>query len=254
MSHWKTSISEIGPGSIRVRGYDIADLMDRLSFAEAVFLVLRGELPTVAEATVMNAILVSCIDHGPTPPSVLATRTVVSGGNPLNAALAAGVLAIGDAHGGAIEQSAMILQQWATKDGSVETLAQQLADWLNAAGQRMPGFGHLLHSVDPRTVRLFELADQLSIAGRHTALCRALHAVLSRTTSRPLPINIDGAIAAVVSDMGFDWRVGKGLFILSRMPGLIAHAHEEMAREKPLRTLGPMPFEYDGPPERKLPE
>jgi citryl-CoA lyase len=249
---WKTGITDIGPGKINVRGYAIADIMEHLSYAEAVFLILKGELPTKAEAAMMNAILVSSIDHGASPPSVLGTRTVLSGGNSLNAAIAGGVLVIGDTHGGAIEQSAKILQEWAKKDGSVDALADQILEWLDQTKKRMPGFGHRLHNVDPRTGKLFEIASRHGYSGRHIELCKALEKALAAKTGKSLPINVDGAVAAVISDMGFDWRLGKGFFIISRVPGLLAHAYEELTREKPMRKLGPMPFVYDGPAERKI--
>ena len=249
---WKTAITEIGPGKIRVRGYAIADIMENLSYAEAVYLILKGELPSKPEAELMNAILVSSIDHGATPPSVLGTRTVVSGGNPLNAALAGGVLVIGDTHGGAIEQAAKILQEWAKHEGSPESVAGELVAWLSESKKRMPGFGHRLHTVDPRTGKLFEIAARHGYSGKHIELCKALEKALASKLGKQLPINVDGAIAAVISDMGFDWRLGKGFFIMSRMPGLLAHAYEEMTRERPMRKLGPLPFEYDGPAEREI--
>jgi citrate synthase len=217
-----------------------------------VFLILKGELPSKPEAEMMNAILVSSIDHGATPPSVLGTRTVVSGGNPLNAALAGGVMVIGDTHGGAIEQGARILQEWAKHEGSPESIADQLVSWLSESRRRMPGFGHRLHTVDPRTGKLFEIAGRHGYSGKHIELCTALEKALAGKLGKQLPINVDGAIAAVISDMGFDWRLGKGFFIISRMPGLLAHAYEEMTREKPMRKLGPLPFEYDGPAEREI--
>ncbi len=250
---WKSAITDIGPGKIRVRGYDITEIMDKLSYAETAFLILKGELPNKAEAEMMRAILVSSVDHGCSPPSVLGTRNVISGGNSLNAALAGGVLVIGDSHGGAIEQAAKILQEWAKKDGETKPLAGQLVDDLQAKKRRMPGFGHRLHNVDPRTVKLFEIAKRCNFSGRHTDLCRAVEKALAEKTGKELPINVDGAIAAVISDMGFDWRLGKGFFIISRMPGLLAHAYEEMTREKPMRQLGNTNFRYDGPPERKMP-
>jgi len=249
---WKTAITEIGPGKIRVRGYDITDVMERLSYAETVYLILKGELPTRAEAELMNAILVASIDHGASPPSVLGTRTVMSGGNSLNAAIAGGVLVIGDTHGGAIEQSARIMQEWANKDGSPQELAGQLVDWLKDTKKRMPGFGHRLHKVDPRTGKLFEIAARHGYSGRHIELCKGIEKALDDKLGKQLPINVDGAIAAVISDMGFDWRLGKGFFIISRVPGLLAHAYEEMTRERPMRKLGPLPFEYDGPPAREI--
>lgn len=250
--NWKTSITDIGPGKIRVKGYDIADIMEKMSYAEAVYLILKGERPSEAEAALMNAILVASIDHGASPPSVLATRTVMSGGNSLNAAVAGGVLVIGDSHGGAIEQSAKIMQEWAAKDGDVTTLASQLVDWMKEEKMRMPGFGHRLHKTDPRTGKLFAIAEQHDFSGRHIELCKAIEAALEQKSGRKLPINVDGAIAAVTSDMGFDWRLGKGFFIISRVPGLIAHAYEEQTRERPMRKLGPPPCDYDGPPEREF--
>lgn len=251
-SSWKTNITKIGPGKIQIKGYDIAEVMEKLSYAETVFLILKGELPTQAEGALMNAILVSSIDHGATPPSVLATRTVISGGNSLNAALAGGVLTIGDSHGGAIEKSARIMQEWAAKDGEIADLAAQLVDWLKAEKIRMPGFGHRIHKVDPRSAKLFEIASEHGFGGRHIELCKAIESALTAKLGKTLPINVDGAIAAVISDMGFDWRLGKGFFIISRMPGLLAHAYEELTREKPMRQLGPLPFDYDGPDEREI--
>jgi len=249
---WQTGITDIGPGKIQVRGYDIVEMMDKLSFAQAVYLILRGELPDEKQARMMEAILVSSVDHGASPPSVLGTRNVVSGGNPLNAAVAGGVLVIGDSHGGAIEQSARIMQLWAKKDGDVADLAAGLLAEMKASGKRMPGFGHRLHQTDPRTVKLFEIADSLHFSGRHTDLAQAIEAQLEKTSGRKLPINVDGAIAAVISDMGFDWRLGKGFFIISRVPGLIAHAYEEMTTQKPMRKLGNMDFEYNGPAKRNI--
>ncbi|HOD65289.1 MAG TPA: citryl-CoA lyase [candidate division Zixibacteria bacterium] len=250
---WSTAITDIAPGRIRVRGYAITDIMEKLSYAEAVFLILKGQLPSPAEAELMNAVLVSSIDHGASPPSVLGARTVLSGGNSLNAAVAGGVLVIGDTHGGAIEQSAKLLQEWAAKSGDVETLAGELANWLKVNKMRMPGFGHRLHNIDPRTGKLFALADRHGYRGRHIDLCRAIEKALAEKLGKELPINVDGAIAAVISDMGFDWRLGKGFFIISRVPGLVAHVYEEMTREKPMRRLGPPPFKYDGPPDRDIP-
>jgi citrate synthase len=250
--NWKTSITNIGPGKIRVRGYDIAEIMEKLSYAQLVYLILKGELPSQAEAELMNAILVSSIDHGATPPSVLGARTVMSGGNSLNAAIAGGVLVIGDTHGGAIENAARIMQDWAGKDGEPPALADQLVDWLKEGKRRMPGFGHRLHKIDPRTGKLFEIAARHGYSGRHIELCKAIEKALAQKTGRELPINVDGAIAAVISDMGFDWRLGKAFFIISRTPGLVAHAYEEMTRERPMRKLGPLPFEYDGPEDREI--
>lgn len=247
----KTNITSIAPGKILIKGYDIAELMGRKSFAEIVYLILKGELPSEAEGRMMDALLTSSIDHGVTPPSSLAARTVMSGGNPLNAAVAGGILTVGESHGGAIEQCARILQEWAAKSGSPDDLAVEMLKDLSQKKIRIPGFGHRLHKVDPRTVRLFELAEELHFSGRHQTLARTIEARFKRG-GKELPINVDGAIAAVISDMGFDWRLGKGFFIISRTVGLVAQAHEERIREKPMRNFGLVEFEYDGPSPRKL--
>lgn len=247
----KTNITSVEPGKIRIKGYDIIDLMGRKNFADIVYLVLKGELPTSAEARMMDAILTSSVDHGVTAPSSLAARTVVSGGNPLNAAVAAGILTIGDTHGGAIEQCAKILQEWALPQGESDDIAQELLNDLSSRKMRMPGFGHRLHKTDPRTVRLFEMAAELNFSGRHQNLAIAVEKVFAER-GKALPINVDGAIAAIISDMGFDWRLGKGFFIISRTVGLVAHAYEERTREKPMRKLGHADYEYDGPGPRGL--
>jgi len=248
----KTAITKIEPGSIRIKGYNIVELMEKKSFAEVVFLLLKGELPSPTEAKMMEAILVSSVDHGVTPPSSLATRVVASGGNPLNAAIAGGILTIGDSHGGAMEKCAKILQEWAAKGDNIEEIADELLDHIKSTKLRMPGFGHRLHKTDPRTVKMFEIADKNNFTGKHIQLAKALENRLVTGSGKKLPINVDGAIGAVMSDMGFDYRVGKGFFIISRCAGLIAHAYEELTRYKPMRKLGLTNYEYDGPGEREI--
>ncbi len=249
---WESAISEIGANLIRVRGYDVAELMEKASFSDVVYLLLKGELPDKKTSEMMRTILVSSVDHGVTPPSVLATRTVMSAGNSLNTAVAAGVMAIGDVHGGAIEQSARIMQETASGEGSVDELAAKLVADLKAKKKRMPGFGHRLHTADPRTAKMFALAAKLEFLGRHVELALALEKALEAASGRKLPINVDGAIAAVISDMGFDWRLGKAFFIISRTVGLVAHAYEEKTTQRPMRKLGNTDCTYTGPAQREV--
>ncbi len=249
---WRTAITEIRKGEIRIRGYDIREMMEKLSFTSAVFLILKGELPTKEEAEMMRAILVSSIDHGVSPPSVLSARSVLSGGNPLNSAVAGGILTIGDVHGGAIERCARILQDWAKRPDDISSVAKELVSDFIYRRRRIPGFGHRLHETDPRTIKLFQIAKELNFFGKHMELAGAIERELANSLGRRLPINVDGAIAAVISDMGFDWTLGKGFFLISRVPGLVAHAYEELSRERPMRKLGDWNYEYDGPRERKI--
>ena len=222
--------------------------MREATFADGIYLMLKGEMPSASHSRVMNAVLASSIDHGLTPPSSLATRTVMSGGNPLNAAVAGGILTIGESHGGAIEACARMLQAEAPQDiaNSAETAAALVAKYREEK-KRISGFGHRVHGTDPRATVLFEIAEEEGLAGRYVAFARAIEDALEAASGRRLPINVDGAIAAMISEMGFDWRMGKGFFIASRTPGLVAHAFEERTRERPMRQMTNFDTIYDGP-------
>jgi citrate synthase len=254
---WKTSISKIEPNHIVTKGYRQEDLIGNVPFAHVVYLLLRGTLPSQQDGRMMDAILTACIDHGVTPPSAIASRTVASGGVPLPTAVAAGILSIGDAHGGAIEKGAKVLQDGVIrmkKEGlSVDVIAARLVKEATDQKKRIPGFGHRIHTADPRTKRLFALAVELGIAGDHVSLSKAIEAALETAQGKKLPINVDGAIAAIISDMGFDWRLGKAFFLLGRVAGLTAHVYEEQTQEKPMREMFSIDYEYVGPEEKNLP-
>jgi citrate synthase len=136
---------------------------------------------------------------------------------------------------------------------TVEQKAKILVSEAKERHQRILGFGHRVHTADPRTKRLFTLAHELGIAGDHVALARAIEQELELAYGRKLPINVDGAIAALISDMGFDWRLGKAFFLLGRVAGLTAHVYEEQTKEKPMRKMFDIDYEYAGPRERRLP-
>lgn len=255
---WTSKITKVEPNHLVTRGYRQEDLIGRVPFSHVVYLLLRGVLPSPAQGIMIDAILTACIDHGVTPPSAIAARTVASGGVPLPTAVAAGVLAIGDAHGGAIEKGARFLQEGVKRmkeeQRSINETAALLVKESREKKQRILGFGHRVHTADPRTERLFSLAKELAIAGDHCALSKAIEGELERTMEKKLPINVDGAIAAISSDMGFDWRLGKAFFVLGRVAGLSAHVFEEQTLFKPMRKLAEVDCEYDGPEEQDLPK
>lgn len=254
---WNTKITKVEPNHLVTGGYRQEDLIGTVPYPHVVYLLLKGELPSKEDGKMMDAILTACIDHGVTPPSSMASRVVASGGVPLPTAVAAGVLSIGDAHGGAIEKGAKFLQEGVTRmkeEGkSVEEMAELLVRESREKKKLIYGFGHRVHTSDPRTKRLFKLAEELRIASKHMALSKAIEKELEKQTGKKLPINVDGAIAAISSDMGFDWRLGKAFFLLGRVAGLTAHVYEEQTREKPMRKLFTVECEYDGPKERNLP-
>lgn len=251
---WHTKISKVEPDHIITRGYRQEDLIGKVPFGSVFFLLVRGKMPDEKEAKMIDAVITSSIDHGITPPSTHASRIVASAGVPMPTAVAAGILAVGDVHGGAIEDGARILQEWVKlmheNKWSFEQTAQKLLTTLKEQGRRVPGFGHRIHKNDPRTKRLYELADELGITRDHIKLSLAIKDEFAE--KKPLPINVDGAIAAVISDMGFDWRLGKAFFLLGRCAGLIAHVYEEMTTQKPMRSMCKQDAEYDGPWERDL--
>ena len=252
---WPTAITDIQANRVRVRGYDIAELMGNVSFGQAVYLILRGNLPDEATGRLMEAIIVSSIDHGATPPSALAARTVASTGASLSASVAAGIASINDHHGGAIGTCAQQLGEIANRadrDNCTLQVAavEQLALW-KTQGTRMSGFGHRIHSADPRTSRLMELAREAGAWGNHCQTAEAVEAAFA-DAGKALPINVDGAIGAVLADLGFEPAIMNGLFMIARMPGLLAHVHEEHSRMRPMRRVTPGQHKYDGPDARSL--
>jgi len=257
---WLTSLTAIEPNKIQVRGYSLDEMMGRLGFAEAVYLLLMGELPTPTIGRILNAVLVSSIDHGVTPPSTLAARNVATSGAPLKDCVAAGILAFGPHHGCDIESCMRFLDRGLTLMRSGKTM-QQAAETIVAEcadeHEVPPGFGHRFHTRDPRAARLFQMALELEVEGEHVRLIRAAERVLADPEGRfkrPLPVNVDGAIAAICADLGFAYELGNAIFLISRLPGLIAHAHEERTRQSPMRQIDPKDHDYDGARDRRLPE
>jgi citrate synthase len=257
---WHTALTFTAPNKVLIRGYPLDEMMGRLSFADAVYLLLMGELPTPAIGRMLNAVLISSIDHGVTPPSTLAARNVATSGAPLKDCVAAGILGFGPHHGGDIESCMRFLDEGLTlvRSGrSMPEAAEAIVDNCLAAKEVPPGFGHRFHTRDPRAGRLFQMALELELEGEHVRMLRATErAVEARVEQfgRALPVNVDGAIAAICADLGFAYELGNAIFLISRLPGLIAHAHEERIRHPPMRQLDPKDHDYDGSGERRLPE
>jgi len=230
--------------------------MGSVSFGAAVYLLLKGDLPDEPTSSLMDAILVSSVDHGATPPSVLSARTIASTGASLSAAVGGGILAINQHHGGAIENCALALQaivRSADSNGDIDAAASAHLNDLKASGKRIAGFGHRIHTNDPRTARLFELADRAGRSGKFIDAARAVEQVFA-DRGKALPINVDGAIAAVLCELEFDPTLMNGIFIIARTAGLIAHVHEEQQRMKPMRRIDPVNQIYDGPEPRPVPK
>ncbi len=252
---WKTSITNLEAGKIYVCGYELTDLMRNCSFSDIVLLMATGNLPGLQQKRLMEAILVSCCDQGAYPPSTNAARFVASCGVPLQAAVAAGMLAFGDYHGGAIENCAKLLQETmrVVGDRGLEAVAATIVKEHEGRKTRMPGFGHAYFEKDPRSKSLLEIADECISPHPHIDLLLAIERRLASGKEKPLAANINGVIAAAISDLGIDWQIGRGIFIISRSIGLVAHAAEDVKGGSRYKKIDPAEVEYIGPEKREMP-
>jgi len=254
MDNWRTAIATSDDAHIWIHGYDVTELMTQADFTDTIFLLHRGRLPNFGEKRILNAILIAVADHGAGAPSCATARLAASGNRQSpSAAIAAGILAIGDEHGGAgsacMELIAVGVDLAKKHAISIEDAARRVVDDAVANKKRLPGLGHRVHSTDPRKAMLFQLADDAHVAGGGVAFISALERAAAEKI-KALPINIDGALAAVLYDLGFSPLFGKLIFIIGRVAGITAEVAEEYARERPMRIR--IPVAYDGAPPRKI--
>ncbi|MBT5294198.1 MAG: citryl-CoA lyase [Octadecabacter sp.] len=241
---WRTSIIDMEPGRIEIRGTPIQDLIGNIGFPEMIWLMVRGDRPTPVQARLFEAALVSAVDHGPQAPSIAAARMAVTCGLPLNNAMASAVNMLGDVHGGAGEQAVELYHHLDAHGG---TTSDALDDWIAQRSRIIPGFGHRFHNpVDPRAPRLMALVQDAVEAdaceGRFGAIGQAIEAELAARTGLAIPMNIDGATAVIYAELGFAPPLARGLFCLSRSVGILAHAWEQTQQGG--RNKGPTPPSY----------
>ena len=255
---WTTSIIDMVPGQIRMRGRPIEELIGQVTFPQMIWLMTRGDLPSDAEAKLLECALVAAVDHGPQAPSIAVARMAVTCGLGLNGAMASAVNLLDDVHGGAGEQ-AVELYRWIADavDGGtpLDTAAGEMIDtWQRERSRFIPGFGHRFHKPeDPRAPRLLGLVDEAAaagvVSGRFAHIGRAIQTTLNQRRGKPVPMNIDGATAVIYAELGFAAPLARGLFCLSRSVGVVAHAWEQMTQGG--RNKGPTPpayrWTYDGP-------
>ena len=252
MEPWNTALSHSDENNIWIRGREMTRLMTGSSFTEVIFLLNHGRMPSDDERRLLDAILIAVADHGPGSPSAAASRLVASANRQApEAAVAAGVLAIGDMHAGAglacMEMIDAGLALCRDRGVSIAEAAGLIVDETRRKKQRLPGFGHRVHSKDPRTEVLFGMTRASKLAGKGIEFVTAVESA-AREKIKPLPINVDGALAAVLYDLGFPPLFAKLVFIIGRVAGLTAQVAEEYSRERPMRIR--IPVQYDGvPPE-----
>lgn len=260
---WTTEIIDIHPGEIAIRGYPIQELIGHVRFPEMIWLMLRGDLPTRGQSDLLEAALVPGVDHGPHAPSIAIARMAVTCGLPVNGAMASAINVLDDVHGGAGQQCMELYREIDTeagKGGDLIAAATACIQRQRDAGEKIvPGFGHRFHPVDPRTEPLFLLLAKAEaggiVPGRYAAIGRAVEKAISAIKKRHIPMNIDGITAIIFCELGFEPELGRGLFILSRAVGILAHAWEQ--KQTGRRIMGPMPreipYRYSGPSRRAVP-
>jgi len=260
---WTTEIIDIKPGEIAVRGYPIQDLIGKLSFPQMIWLMLRGDLPSPQQAALLEAALVSAVDHGPQAPSISIARMAVTCGAELNNAMASAINVLADIHGGAGQQCMELyfdIDRRIRAGASLEAAVDAGLDaFIAEHGKVIPGFGHRFHPIDPRAVKMLPMVEAAEkagvVEGQFARIGRRVEAVLEARKGKRIPMNIDGVTAVIYAELGFAAELGRGLFILSRSVGILAHAWEQHRQGG--RIKGPMPpsipYTYAGPPKREAP-
>ena len=217
---------------IVVRGHELTDLLGKVSLGDFAFLELKGRLPTQNESIVFNAIAVTLVEHGMTPSAIAARMTYFGAPESLQSAVAAGLLGMGDRFGGSIEDAARTLQESLATvgpDADLELVALEIAMSHREAKQPIAGLGHPIHKpIDPRTTKLFTLAAENGLSGRYVELMEAISSQATRIYGRELPVNATGAIGAIASELDIPWGVTRGLAVMARAIGLVAHIQEEI--------------------------
>jgi citryl-CoA lyase len=244
---WTTKISGESDGETIIRGYKLTDLSAQVNFTQAIFLVLKGDLPNEKEEKLLNALLVAAIDHGLGAPSTTIARVSASVGNDFHTALAAGILGTGKFHGGAIEGAAKVFQKHLGNLTATEVVAH-----FEEKGKRIPGFGHKIYDVDPRTQAVIKLCRQVGFSTKYIDYALEIEKELESKKGKKLPLNIDGVAACVVSEMGFTPDVANAFFLIPRVVGLSAHIAEEKAEGKPVRRLNEEDLSYLGEKGKSL--
>lgn len=248
---WRSSIIDMEPGRISLRGQPIEQLIGTMGFAQMIWFMVMGSPLHGARARLFEAALVSAVDHGPQAPSIAAARMAVTCGVGLNNALATGVNMLGDVHGGAGEQAVELYHKVA--QAGPEAMDESLAAWRSENGPFLPGFGHRFHKPkDPRAPRLMALVEEAAtegaVSGAYAQIAQAIEAHISSEKGRPVPMNIDGATAVIYAELGCPAPLARGFFCLSRSVGILAHAWEQT--EQGGRNKGPTPpayrWTYDG--------
>lgn len=258
MHTYSTAISRIVSDGkeedVILRGHRLTDLIRSHSFAESVFLMMTGRMPTKGQARTLDALWTACVDHGVTPAAMIG-RAFASYGTPTTAAVASGILMFGDVAGGAGDPMARLMRAALgghasgpePDDSVIQAAAAKIVADAKASGGRVPGFGIPAHATDPRAPALLQVAQENGAAGRYCRLLVALEAELGRVKGRRIPANLDGIVAALVLDFGFPIESAAAFVMIPRSFSTLAHFLEEKTQGTRWRHVPQEGVTYTGP-------
>lgn len=252
---WQTAVGDVGFHKINVRGYRLSDIIENLTFSETLFLVLRGELPTRQQARVMDAVLTGITEHGFFTPTSVTARFIASASpQTIMPAIAGSLLTVGSLTVSPQDTAELIEEAMHLKESeslSRDETVRRVVDRMIEEKVRMPGVGHPLHPTgDPRAISLKKIAVENGVWGEKGEIYEAIRDAFCQRINKDLPINIDGMLGCVLSELGFSPLEMPGIAAISFLPGIIAHSVEEIKQGIGLRIIN---GEYIGVPERELP-
>lgn len=229
----RTDIAWSTADKITIKGLDLCgDILGKVSLGDMAFLEMTDRLPTPRESVVFNAIAVCLVEHGLTPSALVARLTLAGAPESMQAAVGAGLCGLGSVFVGSMEDAARLLQQaLPDREGKydITRLARELVARELDAGRTLPGIGHHMHKPqDPRAPALYAIARAQAYDGPHMALMQAIADEAGRRLGRPFPVNATGAIAAIASELGLPWDIVRGIGVMARAIGLVAHVLEEI--------------------------
>jgi citryl-CoA lyase len=241
-AYWSTRVSAVTDEKVFIRGYDLEHLIGDLPFTAAIYLLVRGDLPSPSQVRVLDGVLSAVLDYGLEKPGTMAARFAVSANPSMAVGMAAACLSVGQ-HTLATEDTSRFIidtyDRYRESALSMSDFADEEVARLRELRQRIPGLGHpVFKRVDPRGAALKRLAVAESCWPAAAELYEAVHAAFTRLPGKAdIPINDVGVMAAVLVGLGFTPEEGTGLAILSTMPGLIAHVSEELSSGRPIRVV-----------------
>lgn len=217
--------------TITVRGKDlVGELMGNISFTEMILLQLTGQMPNPAQTAILDAVLVTIMEHGLIPSALVSRLTIYGAPESVQGAVAAGLLGVGDRFAGTASSCAELLESLvAVPAGKREALAASLVKALREKKQPVPGFGHPIHTGgDPRVARLLEIVKSAETGGDYRQALEVLVPAVEQVTGKKLVVNVSAAIAVALGEAGVDARAMRGLILTARCAGLAGHIFEEM--------------------------